>query len=117
MTETPLAVTLPHPAHALESSTNPNGFAGTETDDVPLELLERELPVVYDDQIYLKELLQRVVQTIYAELSEMAETYAFCTCTRLPSFLICYASGFPECRMWRGNERWRIGWSKQRSRW
>jgi hypothetical protein len=75
MTEIPQAVAVPHPAHSPQSNTN--GITNTEAGDVPLELLERELPVVYDDQIYLRELLQRVVQTIYAELSEMAETYDF----------------------------------------
>lgn len=43
-------------------------------DDVPLELLERELPFVDHEQIPLRELLQRIMQSIYAELSEMAET-------------------------------------------
>jgi mediator of RNA polymerase II transcription subunit 14 len=38
------------------------------------EELERELPVVYDGQISLGDLLSRVVQAIYAELSELAET-------------------------------------------
>jgi mediator of RNA polymerase II transcription subunit 14 len=36
--------------------------------------LEQELPMVYDGQIRLGELLSRVVQQIYAELSELAET-------------------------------------------
>jgi mediator of RNA polymerase II transcription subunit 14 len=36
--------------------------------------LESELPLVYDGQAPLSELLSRVVQTIYTELSEMAET-------------------------------------------
>jgi mediator of RNA polymerase II transcription subunit 14 len=39
-----------------------------------LEELERELPMVYDGQIRLGDLLSRVVQQIYAELSELAET-------------------------------------------
>lgn len=39
-----------------------------------LEELEQELPMVYDGQIRLGELLSRVVQQIYAELSELAET-------------------------------------------
>jgi hypothetical protein len=42
--------------------------------DVSLERLESELPLVYDGQAPLSELLSRVVQTIYTELSEMAET-------------------------------------------
>lgn len=40
----------------------------------PIEVLERELPPVYDGQIPLGDLLSRVVQAIYAELTEMAET-------------------------------------------
>ena len=39
-----------------------------------LEELERELPVVMDGQIPLGELVSRLVQTMYAELVEMAET-------------------------------------------
>lgn len=46
-----------------------NGFHQPSIDD-----LERELPLVYDGQIALGELLSRVVQSIYAELSELAET-------------------------------------------
>ncbi|EEB90529.1 hypothetical protein MPER_11251 [Moniliophthora perniciosa FA553] len=36
--------------------------------------LERELPMVLDGQVPLGELLSRVMQTVFAELSEMAET-------------------------------------------
>ncbi|CAL1707828.1 unnamed protein product [Somion occarium] len=39
-----------------------------------LEELERELPYVGDGQIHLGELVSRTVQTIYAELTELAET-------------------------------------------
>ncbi|KDQ53591.1 hypothetical protein JAAARDRAFT_39281 [Jaapia argillacea MUCL 33604] len=39
-----------------------------------LEELERELPVVYDGQVPLGDLLSRVAQSIYAELCELAET-------------------------------------------
>jgi hypothetical protein len=42
-----------------------------------MEELERELPVVYDGQVPLGELVSRIVQTIYAELSEMAETCVY----------------------------------------
>ena len=38
------------------------------------EELERELPMVYDDQVPLGDALSRVVQAIYAELCELAET-------------------------------------------
>lgn len=41
-----------------------------------IEILQQELPVVYDGQVPLSELLSRVVQSIYAELSELAETWA-----------------------------------------
>ena len=37
------------------------------------EELERELPVVMDGQVPLGDLLSRLVQTMYAELTEMAE--------------------------------------------
>ncbi|EIN12028.1 MED14-domain-containing protein [Punctularia strigosozonata HHB-11173 SS5] len=47
---------------------------GALDDEPSVEQLEHELPVVYDGQIPLGELLSRVVQAIYAELSEMAET-------------------------------------------
>lgn len=39
-----------------------------------IEILQEELPVVYDGQVPLSELLSRVMQSIYAELSELAET-------------------------------------------
>ncbi|KAF9559893.1 MED14-domain-containing protein [Agrocybe pediades] len=45
-----------------------------DTLQATLEELESELPVVYDGQVPLGELLSRVVQSIYAELSELAET-------------------------------------------
>jgi len=37
-------------------------------------MLEAELPVVDDGQIPLSELVSRVVQACYAEMTEMAET-------------------------------------------
>lgn len=46
-----------------------NGFL-----EPTIEELERELPVVYEGQIPLGDLLSRVVQAIYAELAELAET-------------------------------------------
>jgi mediator of RNA polymerase II transcription subunit 14 len=39
-----------------------------------MEELESELPVVLDGQVPLGDLLSRVAQAIYAELSELAET-------------------------------------------
>jgi mediator of RNA polymerase II transcription subunit 14 len=47
----------------------PNGFG-----DPPIELLEAELPVVDDGQAQLSDLVSRVVQACYAEMTEMAET-------------------------------------------
>jgi mediator of RNA polymerase II transcription subunit 14 len=43
----------------------PNGF-----DEPP----ETELPVVDDGQVQLRDLVSRVVQACYAEMTEMAET-------------------------------------------
>lgn len=45
--------------------------------DIAQEELDQELPVVYDGQVPMGELLSRVVQAIFAELSELAETYVF----------------------------------------
>ena len=44
-------------------------------EEVAEEELERELPVVDDGQVSLGDLLSRVVQAVYAELSELADTY------------------------------------------
>ncbi|KAL6308200.1 MED14-domain-containing protein [Sparassis latifolia] len=46
-----------------------NGFHEPTQDE-----LERELPMVYDGQVPLGEMVSRAVQAIYAELSELAET-------------------------------------------
>ena len=54
----------------LPNEVLPHGVDGEPS----FEELERELPVVHDGQIPLRELLQRMMQTIYAELTEMAET-------------------------------------------
>jgi hypothetical protein len=56
------------------SSANGLNVVATNGAKLPLDHLERELPVVSDGQIPLGDLLSRVVQTIYAELSELAET-------------------------------------------
>lgn len=56
---------------ALEGHHQLNGDS-----DFTLEQLERELPFVANDQVFFGELLSRVMQTIYAELSELAETCA-----------------------------------------
>ncbi|KAJ6602180.1 mediator complex subunit MED14-domain-containing protein [Mycena sp. CBHHK59/15] len=57
------------PEHSLVNGVHTNGF-----DQPTLEDLEQDLPVVYDGQVALGDLLSRVVQSIYAELSELAET-------------------------------------------
>ncbi|KII92020.1 hypothetical protein PLICRDRAFT_103790 [Plicaturopsis crispa FD-325 SS-3] len=67
---------------ALQKLTNgnglhTNGIVASATNDSPeatLEELERELPVVHDGQVFLGDLLSRVTQGIYAELSELADT-------------------------------------------
>ncbi|KAH8108107.1 mediator complex subunit MED14-domain-containing protein [Cristinia sonorae] len=46
-----------------------NGFHEPSLDE-----LERQLPVVYDGQVPLGELVSRIAQAIYAELTELAET-------------------------------------------
>ena len=59
--------------HSLEI-TYPHGPHYANVLEPSLEELEQELPMVYDGQIRLGELLSRVVQQIYAELSELVET-------------------------------------------
>ncbi|KAF8552437.1 MED14-domain-containing protein [Imleria badia] len=53
-----------------------NGLSGNGhlEQEPTLEQLEMELPVVLDGQVPLGDLLSRVMQAIYAELSELAET-------------------------------------------
>lgn len=53
-----------------------NGFTGNGhlEQEPTMEQLDMELPVVHDGQVPLGELLSRVMQAIYAELSELAET-------------------------------------------
>jgi len=75
-------------------------------DDVPLELLERELPLVDHEQVPLRQLLQRIMQNIYAELSEMAETYVRLACSAMALTL---SPAFPGCRMRQGNGVWQTG--------
>ncbi|KIK79206.1 hypothetical protein PAXRUDRAFT_161917 [Paxillus rubicundulus Ve08.2h10] len=45
-----------------------------QQEPIALEQLEMELPTVLDGQVSLGELLSKVVQAIYAELSELSET-------------------------------------------
>ncbi|KAF8909892.1 MED14-domain-containing protein [Mucidula mucida] len=62
----------------MAADTNPiengNGPHMNGNSEFTLDQLERELPFVANDQVYLGDLLGRVMQTIYAELSELAET-------------------------------------------
>jgi hypothetical protein len=79
-----LAADNPEKLHTMEEPTamavdavgpgNGNGVLEIPRPWTPVEELERELPEVYDGQIPLGDLLSRVVQAIYAELTEMAET-------------------------------------------
>ncbi|KAJ7188529.1 mediator complex subunit MED14-domain-containing protein [Mycena filopes] len=55
--------------HGLANGLHTNGFGGPTVED-----LEQDLPFVYDGQVALGDVLSRVVQSIYAELSELAET-------------------------------------------
>ncbi|KAJ2931244.1 hypothetical protein H1R20_g5852, partial [Candolleomyces eurysporus] len=69
------AVEQPELQMAVDSSSIENGAPQQpEVDSVSIEELERELPHVEDGQIDLSDVLSRVVQAIYAELTEMAET-------------------------------------------
>ena len=52
-----------------------NAKADIDVDTFNLKALESELPTVENDQKPVAELLSRVVQAIYAELTEFAETY------------------------------------------
>lgn len=57
-------------------------------DHPPVEVLLNELPFVSDGQVSLGELVARVVQSIYAELNELAETFVSfsrVTCERGPN--------------------------------
>jgi mediator of RNA polymerase II transcription subunit 14 len=52
----------------LHNKTNQGG------ESISLKELERELPVVDDGQIALSDLLSRIAQSVYAEMTEIAET-------------------------------------------
>jgi mediator of RNA polymerase II transcription subunit 14 len=62
-------LTVDLPDHTGTQTPQPNGLH-----EHSLEDLERELPVVFDGQVPLGDLLSRVMQSVYAELSELAET-------------------------------------------
>jgi mediator of RNA polymerase II transcription subunit 14 len=67
-------ITQPDPL--LPQNGGPNGIHNGIDHEPSLEELERELPFVNDGQIALGDLLSRVVQATYAELSELSETLA-----------------------------------------
>lgn len=64
-------------------TSHPNGIISLQMEDEPfadidveaIDMLETELPVVLDGQVPLGEVITRTVQAVYAELSELAETY------------------------------------------
>jgi mediator of RNA polymerase II transcription subunit 14 len=73
----PAYITTNINGHTHPAPAQINGFHDSAV-DLPTtpsqEDLEQELPVVNDGQVPLGDLLSRVVQSIYAELSELAET-------------------------------------------
>ncbi|KAF9268802.1 MED14-domain-containing protein [Marasmius fiardii PR-910] len=68
------SMTVTTPASPTLESQQVNGMLVNGDNEPTLEELERELPTVLDGQVALGDLLSRVMQTIYTELSEMAET-------------------------------------------
>ena len=74
-------ISLPNGTHTAGGI--PNGLPDLPT----LEQLEHELPSVNDGQVPLGELVSRIAQAVYAELTELAETYVptvqLCTAARL----------------------------------
>ena len=95
----------------------PNGL-----DEPPIELLEAELPAVNDGQVQLGDLVSRVVQACYAELTEMAETSVVpFTLLRSCPHVLC--SLYPQplvflaCRTALGSASWLTSWLPGRSRW
>lgn len=73
-----------------------------------------ELPHVYDGQIPLGDLLSRVMQAIYAELSEMAETYVH---QNHRYMLARRRLACQICQTLRGNVHLPSGSLKRKSRW
>ena len=88
-----------------------------EAPDPAIEELERELPVVYDGQVPLGDMLSRVVQSIYAELSELAETCADSPVSAQAAGTDLSHEGCQTHLMRRGSAYWLTGSLKQRSRW
>ncbi|TFK74569.1 MED14-domain-containing protein [Pluteus cervinus] len=67
-------VVVESPPLSAMPQTNGNGVHVNGLQEPSIEALEKELPVVYEGQVPLSELVIRVGQAIYAELSELAET-------------------------------------------
>jgi len=67
-----LGLAIPEKADVIMNGMDENGSL-----EHSVEELQRELFVVSDGQIPLGDLLSRVMQASYAELSEMAETCVF----------------------------------------
>lgn len=78
--------------------------------------LERELPLVLDDQVPLGDLVSRVVQSIYAELSELAETSVLLLSISILCFYNLCFSECQTCQILLGSVIWQTGWSKRRSK-
>jgi hypothetical protein len=107
-----------------------------DAEEPSLDALEAELPMVDDEQVPLGELVLRVVQALYAELSELAETCVLplhardteltfslpCSFNTSRSNILelwhtgCMRSGCRRCRTQRGSEHSRTGLSAPRSR-
>jgi hypothetical protein len=82
---------VPATANGVHHHPVSNGYVNGEQDppqangfDITIETLEAELPVVEDGLMPLGELVSRVVQACYAELTDMAETYVMRAPFRLP---------------------------------
>lgn len=115
---------MDHPMNGAMSNVHPpavvsmNGIhheAGTP--EPAIEELERELPAVYDGQVPLGDLLSRVMQSIYAELSELAET-CVCSSAQVQAFATePYHAGCQTCLTLRERGFWPSGSLKRRSRW
>jgi hypothetical protein len=112
------SISYPSPILDLLDPT-PNGF-----DEPPIELLDAELPVVNDGQVQLSDLVSRIVQACYAEMTEMAETWVIPWIQLiLRGSRFCLAdhalqsSVFLACRIAHESASWLTLWLHGRSRW
>jgi mediator of RNA polymerase II transcription subunit 14 len=78
---------MDHEIDPPRANGGPNGIHTEIDHEPPLEELERELPFVDDGQIALGDLLSRVVQATYAELSEHSETLSYSLHCRAPALI------------------------------